>query len=267
MGPADRVVGVVGARGGAGASTLAAALAAALARRWAADALSHRGALVRAPAPRSRESRSADAGPMARSGVVLADLDGAGGGLDVHLGIEAVPGVRWADLLDARGEVSGEDLAAVLPVWAGVPVLSVDRWRPGPVPPEVVTDVLDALTSCHATVVLDLGRPEVLAGGAGPRRCTTVVVLAPRDLRSVAGVVALRDALLPVVRDVRLVVCGDGRGGLGVLEVAHVVDLPVAGTLPRERRLPALVERGMGPVPRSRGALDRAVGRLVGELT
>jgi secretion/DNA translocation related CpaE-like protein len=235
------VVGVVGARGGVGATTLAAALA------------QHLG------------GRQAGAGD-ARGAVALVDLDVVSAGLDVHLGIEDVDGVRWPDLSGARGEVPGEELTSLLPAWSDVPVLSGDRWRPGPAPAPVVADVLDALAGCHRTVVLDLGRAEVRDRGPGLRRCSTVLVVTPRDLRSVAGVVAVRETLRSTVPDVRLVLRGPGPGGLGALEVAHVVDLPLAGTLPRDRHLPARVERGLGPGLRGRGRLARAVRRLAGDL-
>jgi hypothetical protein len=146
-------------------------------------------------------------------------------------------------------------------------VLSHDRWRPGPAPPDVVPDVLDALASEHDLVVLDLDRRDVHVGGPGLDRCTTVLVVTPRDLRSVAGVIAMRAALQSAVADVRLVVAGPAPGGLGVLEVAHVVDLPVAVSVPRDRRVPGLVERGAGPAAPRRGAFGRAVARLVGGLT
>ena len=91
-------------------------------------------------------------------------------------------------------------------------------------------------------------------------------MVSARDVVSVAGVVALREPLLDAVPDVRLVVGGPAPGGLGALEVAHVVDLPVAAALPVDRRLAALVERGAGPTPRTRGALGRCVARLATEL-
>ena len=225
-----RVIGVVGARGGVGASTLAAALA----RRLAGG----------------RGGR-----------VALADLDGAGGGIDVLLGVEGAQGLRWPDLHGARGEVSGAELTAVLPRWSGVTVLSADRARPGAPRAEVVADVLDALAASHDELVLDLGRGE-LAGRGSLERCAVVLVLAARDLRSVAGVLALRAAVLGAVADVRLVVRGPAPGGLGVLELAHVVDLPVAVSMAPQPGLDAELERGGGPAPGHRSPLARAVDRL-----
>lgn len=226
------VIGVVGARGGAGASTFAAALA-------------HR---------------------FARSGMTaLVDLDRAGGGIEVVVGIEGAGGLRWPDLVDARGTVDARELAALLPRWGGCAVLSADRTRPGAPPSGALLDVLAAVEEEHPSVVLDLDRCDVLDRGAVLASCRTVLVVVPRDLRAVAGALALRPALVELVADVRLVARGPAPGGLGALELAHVVDLPLAVSMRHDRGLAADAERGGGPAAR-RGALGRAVTRVARAL-
>ena len=99
--PAATVVVVMGGRGGAGASTLACALARAAVRsaaRWAP--------------------------------VLLVDADPLGGGLDLLLGAEGAPGLRWPDLADARGRASPHELHAALPIVDGVSLLSWHRGDP-----------------------------------------------------------------------------------------------------------------------------------------
>ena len=98
---AARVVAVVGGRGGAGASTLACALAVTAA------------------------SVAGDGAPT-----VLVDADPLGGGLDLVLGCEDLPGLRWPDLTSASGAVSGPALAAALPHRYGLHLLSWDRGQP-----------------------------------------------------------------------------------------------------------------------------------------
>jgi len=225
-------VGVVGACGGAGASTFAAALA----------------------------HRLAGTAPT-----VLVDLERAGGGIDVLIGLEGADGLRWPDLHHARGAVAGDELAALLPRWHGCAVLSADRSRPGPPPADARDDVLAALREHHATVVLDLDRIDVHDRGPTVASCRTVLVVVPRTLRAAAGALALRPALVEGAADVRLVVRGPAPGGLGVLEIAHVVDLPVAAAMSTDRGLAAAGERGGGPTMR-RGTLGRAVGRVVAAL-
>lgn len=224
------VVGVVGARGGAGASSLAAALARTLATTTA---------------------------------TALVDLDRACGGLDVLLGLESADGVRWPDLADARGDVDGDDLVALLPRWGACAVLSADRSRPHPPEPAVVADVLHALSRSVGALVLDLDRSAVVAGESVAAVCDTLLVVTPRDLRATAGAVALRSVLAVPGADVGLVLRGPSPGGLGAAEVAEAVGLPVVATLPVDRRLAVGTEHGGLPAT---GALARAVRRLAAGL-
>ncbi|MBB2922374.1 septum site-determining protein Ssd [Cellulomonas cellasea] len=229
------VVGVVGARGGAGASTFAAALAHRLARRGS---------------------------------VALVDLERAGGGVDVLVGLEGADGLRWPDLAGARGEVAGAELVALLPSWSGCTVLSADRARPGPPPAAAVGDVLGALAGEVDHLVLDLDRADVAERSEVLATCRLVLLVVPRDLRAVAGALALRPALVESVEDVRLVVRGPAPGGLSALELAHVVDLPIGVSMPADRAVAAACERGGGPAGPAlrRGPLRRAVARLAAEL-
>jgi secretion/DNA translocation related CpaE-like protein len=224
------VVGVVAGRGGGGATTLAAAVAARLARR---------------------------------TSTVLVDLDRGSGGIDVVLGLEAADGVRWPDLASARGEVSGAEVVALLPRWHACAVLSADRTRPGPPEPAVAADVLHALTGAVGALVLDLDRAGVVAGESMVRACDTVLVVATRDLRAVAGVLAMRPTLTASGADVGLVVRGPSPGGLGGAQLAQAVDLPVVAVIRHDRRLAAAVERGGPP---GSGAVARAAERLVRAL-
>lgn len=224
------VVGVVAGRGGAGASTLAATLAGRLARR---------------------------------TSTVLVDLDRGSGGIDVMLGLEGADGVRWPDLASALGDVAGSEVVALLPRWGACAVLSADRSRPVPPEAAVAADVLHALSGTVGALVLDLDRMGVVAGESMVRACDSVLVVAPRDLRTVAGVLAMRPELAASGADVGLVVRGPAPGGLGVAQLAQAVDLPLAGVVRHDRRLAAAAERG-GP-PRT-GAVARLAERLARDL-
>lgn len=233
----EQTVAVVAARGGAGASSFAAALA--------------RRALARQDGGRGAGGR------RRRSGVVLVDL-ATGPGLDVLLGLEREPGPRWPDL--AHGAGVGAALAE-LPEWAGVRVLARDRQLPAP-SPAVRGEVVAELSRTGSLVVLDLGTSD--DDGATLARADTVLIVAPRDVRSAAGVLRWRDLLAGVNGDVRLVVRGPAPGGLGVLELAHVADLPVAAAGRADRRLDSALEHGLGPPPR--GPLARLAARAAAEL-
>jgi secretion/DNA translocation related CpaE-like protein len=130
--PGGRCVAVVGARGGAGATTTAIALA------TAAAATGRR--------------------------VVLVDGDPLGAGVDLAMGAEELPGLRWHDLHDVRAPLPPGGLAAALPVADGVSVLA---WGRGPAPePRAVRAVVRAALDEHDLVVLDLPRAGEAAASA-----------------------------------------------------------------------------------------------------
>lgn len=203
------VVGVLGTRGGVGASTFAALLAGRLARRTA---------------------------------TALVDL-GSGGGLDVLLALEDRPGPRWPDLTGA-GDLPGDQVLEVLPRWGACAVLSGDRRRPATPDPAAVADLIAALGPATGALVLDLDRTDALAGRAPVALCDLLVLVVGRDLGSVGGALALRPALGAVLDRTGLAVRGPAPGGLSVAEVAQAVDLPVLCRAPYERGLAANAERG-----------------------
>jgi len=215
------VVGVLGARGGVGASSLAALVAARAARRTA---------------------------------TALVDLDPSGGGLDVLVGLEEEPGARWPDLAHARGDVDGRDVVALLPRWGRVAVLSCDRSRPGPVDAAGAGDVVEAVARASGCVVVDLARADATAAHPGLAACDLVALVAARDLRSVAGALALRE-VLPTL-SAGLVVRGPAPGGLGATELAEAVGLPVLWAGRADRRLARAAEQAVLPLhgPAARAA-------------
>ncbi len=219
-----RVIGVCGARGGVGASVLAAGLARVGSRR----------------------------GPVA-----LVDLDAGGGGLDVLLGIEELTGPRWPDLRLARGVVPGAEVLGLLPLWGQVSVLSADRRRPAPPAADVVCDVVTSLAE-HADVVLDLARLHDAADLAA--RCDDVVLLVTGDVPAVAGASAVLGRLGPG-RVPRLVVRTGGALDAGT--VGRALGLPVAHELRPDRTLPGAVLHGAGPCGRRLDRAAKALGGQV----
>ena len=229
---AAQIVVVAGATGGLGTSTFAALLADACARDGAAT--------------------------------VLVDLTDRGG-IEVLLGIERRPGVRWADLSDVRAPIEAAGLADALPRWRGVEVLGPDR-RSGTGP--AVVPVLTSLIRARDLVVVDhpvpaSGLPPLTVLDGVPGRAD-VVLLVGQDVVGVASALAL----LPRIRAAapglgqHLVLRGRRRARVAPVEAAHLLDLPVRGVLPAHRGLPDAVDRGLGPVVSRRSRLGRTVRRV-----
>jgi secretion/DNA translocation related CpaE-like protein len=231
---AATVVGIIGGRGGAGASSLAAALA------------------------RTAAARSLD--------VLLVDADPVGGGIDLLLGAEDAPGLRWPDFVDVRGALRGAALRAELPESGGVRVLAWDRGDPASLPAAAMEAVLDAGRRSHDLVVVDLPRHDDPATLAALWRLDVLLLLVPAEVRAAAAAGRLLDRVRFYVGDVRLVVRAPAPAGLTAEAVADAVGLPLWGCCDAEPTLAGDADHGDPPGSRSGGALARLCRRLLDDL-
>jgi secretion/DNA translocation related CpaE-like protein len=201
-----RVVVVLGAGGGSGASTFAATAAVA----------AHRAGLR----------------------TLLVDADPCGGGIDVLLGIEAEPGARWADLAQSRGRISADVLAAALPTAGGLPVLSWGRGGPAVTPIEAVSAVLSAGRRGFDLVLVDAGRPPAPLTEDVLAHAGETVIVADARVRPIAAAIRLRSLLegrCPATVVVR---------SRAPLDDSIVALLPEAVRLPNRTSVAARAERG-----------------------
>lgn len=158
---------------------------------------------------------------------LLVDGNAQHGGLDLALGIEDHPGVRWNDLREIRGTLNAEQLASALPVMGSLAVLSHAARSPGDGNGmEAADTVLEAARAAFGLTVVDLG-------GSDPSRtlastCDHLVLLVPSRPRSVAALARIIEAhsSLPVT----LVLRGPVRDGLDAWLVAELAGRP--GPLP-----------------------------------
>ncbi|MCD9145198.1 septum site-determining protein Ssd [Streptomyces albireticuli] len=223
-GPA-RTVGVIGGRGGAGASTLACALALAAAR--------------------------------AGRRTMLVDADPLGGGLDVLLGGERADGLRWPAFADSRGRVAGQALEESLPELHALRLLSWDRGDCGSVPPDAMRAVLAAARRRSGVVVVDLPRRLDPAALEALGQLDTGLLVVPAELRAVAAAHRVVATVGQALGDLRVVVRGPCGSGLDGAEIARLLGLPLAGELAPETGLPAALAAGRPPGAGDRGPLSR----------
>src|SRR5690625_2694384 len=213
-----KVVGVVGAAGGVGASVFAAVLARVGAEEGATTAL----------------------------------VEGAGApALASLLALTYAPGLRWADV-PASG-VEPHHLASSLPRWEGVRALvGDDRPHPGLARNE---DTLAALAQGHDLLILDLQREDV-TNGITRRWCDVVLVVTTCAVPAVSATRALCATLS--TEAVHLVVRGPSKAGLSATEVTETVGVGILAYMRPERSLPPALDRGITPGEHRRGPLLRA---------
>jgi secretion/DNA translocation related CpaE-like protein len=207
------VLAVIGGRGGAGASVFATALA-------------------------RQSGRS-----------LLVDGDPWGGGLDLVLGCETVPGLRWPDLSLAGGRVGFDALREALPEKHGVSVLSCSR-APAADAADVhhggvaFASVVDAGSRAGVTVVCDVARRPGAPTETALAAADLVVVVTPADVRSAAAAAATAAWVRTANPNAGLVVRGPAPGGLRPRDVAHIVGLPVLASMRPEPGIGTRLEHG-----------------------
>ena len=205
--PAGTVVGVLGGRGGAGSSSLACALSLA----------------------------------AVRSGLrtVLVDADPLGGGLDLVLGGQDVPGLRWSDAVRAA--------TTALPAVSSLLVLSWDSGEVLDLAAQAMESVLRSAVSGADLVVVDLPRRLDAASRVALERATRTYLVVPAEVRAVVSAGRVAALVGALTGSVQIVVRGPAPSGLTAQVVAEALGLPLAGYCAPEPGLAESLERGDPP--------------------
>ncbi|SCK30236.1 helicase/secretion neighborhood CpaE-like protein [Streptomyces sp. LamerLS-316] len=225
VGRSALTVGVLGGRGGSGASTLACALAV----------------------------------TAAKSGrrTMLIDGDPLGGGIDVLLGGEGSEGLRWPDFARSKGRLGGGALEESLPALHGLRVLSWGRGDQVIVPPQAMQSVLAAARRLGGVVVVDLPRRLDESVAEALAQLDVGLLVVPGELRAVAAAQRVAAAARMVLEDLRVIARGPYTAGLDEQWVAQALGLPLVGDLPTEPGLPSAQDNGVPPGGDPHGALAR----------
>lgn len=222
------LIGVVGASGGVGASTLAVSLA-----------------MVAAGSGQS---------------VLLIDTDRYGGGLDLALGAEDSPGSRWPQLADARGMVAPPTLREVLPSCHGVHVLSWGRSLSSSSAvsaDEAARAVVRGARHAFDLVVADVARDRIGTSALHGLDLDALVVVVPLRIRGITAATVVVPTLQEMA-PVHVVARSWPAPGLEVRDLQDALGVSVVTTLPHDGDRPAAEERGEPPATNTRGVLAKA---------
>jgi secretion/DNA translocation related CpaE-like protein len=225
---------VVGGRGGAGASTFAAAV-----------------------------SLTAIAQGLV---CTLVDADPLGGGIDLALGGEGTAGLRWSDVATGGGRLSGATLRDALPRIHGMSVLSWDRSDTVSVSPDAMRSVLAAATRANDLVTVDVPRRLDAAAEQALMAADVTLLVVPAEVRAIAAAGRVAASVRRTSTDIRVLVRGPAPSGLTGPLVADALGLPLAGWLAAEPGLDVTLERGQPPTRAPRGPLTVFCRGLLGDL-
>ncbi|GAB2502437.1 septum site-determining protein Ssd [Corynebacterium atrinae] len=225
-----KIIAIVGAAGGAGTSTLAAAVA--------------------------RRARRCD--------VEVTVVDGCpnSGGLDLLVGVEETPGARWPDLGLGEGAVSAADLRAALPATSdGIAILSAARSTvadPFKLNAESFLPVVESLRAGSGLTVLDLPHG---ADHTVFEACDLVVLLVPAEVRPAAAAASLAKDLRLTRTGIVLLARHRAWSGLSAEDLEKLTGCEVIAELGTISRLARTVELSGLPshLPRPLAAAADAV--------
>jgi secretion/DNA translocation related CpaE-like protein len=229
-----RVVAVVGGRGGAGASVLAAALAV--------------------------------TGVRTGLRTMLVDADPLGGGLDLVLGWEHVHGLRWPALRATSGRVDASALVEALPGRGELVVLSWDRSEVLAAAAESMATAMDAGRRGRDLVVVDLPRHLDDAAVVALEAADRVLLVVPAELRAAAAAARVAARVGPHCPDISVVVRGPAPSELTAADVARALGFPLAGALRPEPGLARGLEHGDPPASAGRGPLAALCRHILSEV-
>jgi secretion/DNA translocation related CpaE-like protein len=201
---------------------------------------------------------------QAASDAMLVDLDPWSGGIDLLVGAETTPGVRWPDLALQGGRLTWSAVRDALPRHRGLSLLSGTR-RGYELDGGAVQAVLDAGRRGGATVVCDLARRMTDAVETVLETADLAVVVSPCNVRACAATATAVPVLAAINPNIGLVVRGPSPGGLRADEVATIAEVPLLAAMKPHPRLAEQLEHGGLRLGR-RSGLAAAARRVLGVL-
>ena len=205
----------------------------------------HRGRMLAVIAGRGGAGASVFASALAQCAgeALLVDLDPCGGGIDLLLGAENSPGLRWPDLRVQDGRLTWAAVRQALPSRDRVRMLSAARTY-HEIEAASVNALMDAGLRGGATVICDAPRHLSPASACALEGADLVVAITSCDVRGIAATAALAGVLRTLNTNIGLVVRGPAPGGLRPAEVARATALPLLAAMRPEPGLDHGLETG-----------------------
>jgi secretion/DNA translocation related CpaE-like protein len=198
---------------------------------------------------------------------MLVDLDPFGGGIDLLVGAESLPGWRWPRLQTAQGHLG--DLTGHVPRVAGMDVLSASRdddHAPAELGTDSVRAVLLSTSRSHRLTVADLPRAMTASSREVLQRAQRTLLVVPANVRGIAAAQQFRSQLLSASSDLRVVVRTPRSGGVDAGMVSDAVELQLAGVVGEDSSLTAAADRGEPPGRSGRSPIGKLARRLLADL-
>lgn len=223
--------------------------------------------------------------------ICLVDADALAGGIDLVLGMETEPGLRWQDFSAADGRLDGAALYEALPSCPRSPALKVLTWtrsrtpetaynhasaatkfdsadRPGRTdrPDDVrhIASTISCLIHAGITVIVDCPNQVEYVTTLGALADDTVIIL-PASVRAIAAGGHLARVCAQAGFTPSLAVRHQQHRDISVEEIEYALDLPIAGEIEYCKKVAHEIDVGglagaVGKLTRGLGAMFALVG-------
>jgi secretion/DNA translocation related CpaE-like protein len=194
--------------------------------------------------------------------VALVDLDQSSASLDIAFGLENHKGMRWHDFSELSGSISGIDIYRSLPSRDNVSLLTHGELTTaeGLIPRNLI---LDKLKEACELIVLDFPRAsDKHFSLEAITECDLVIVATTATVRGCASAKRSIGGLAGYARNIELAVRSVPGSNLDPLQIAELLNTPLAATVNTDVRIVEQIEQGFGVSGINLGGFTRNLNAL-----
>lgn len=199
--------------------------------------------------------------------VALVDLDYACASLDIMFGLENQAGMRWHDFSDLSGAISGSDIHRSLPSRDNVALLSHGQLTSAEtsIPRSLILDKLKEV--CDLTV---MDFPKVSDKNFSSdilSDCDLVLITTTATVRGCASAKRSIASIAGYAKNIELVVRNVPGSNLDPMQIAELLNTPLACVINSDVRIVEQVEQGFGVSGINLGGFTRNLNSLAQRIS
>ena len=198
--------------------------------------------------------------------VALVDLDENSASLDITFGLENQPGMRWQDFSNLSGSINGNDILRSLPNRDNVGLLTHGKLTDSTKTPKIL--VLEKLNESCDLVVIDFPRlSDKHFSIDALTNCDLVLVVTTATVRGCASAKRSIAGLAGYTKNIELVVRNVPGSNLDPMQIAELLNTPLAAIVNTDVRIAEQIEQGFGVSGINLGGFTRNLNSLAQRIS
>lgn len=198
--------------------------------------------------------------------VALVDLDENSASLDITFGLENQPGMRWQDFSNLSGSINGNDILRSLPNRDNVGLLTHGKLTDSTTTPKNL--VLEKLNEACDLVVIDFPRlSDKHFSIDALTNCDLVLVVTTATIRGCASAKRSIAGLAGYAKNIELVVRNVPGSNLNPMQIAELLNTPLAAIVNTDVRIAEQIEQGFGVSGINLGGFTRNLNSLAQRIS